>query len=88
MPLAFSDYKHRLKLTPEQVQKIKPIMDQAGQDIRAARQVADVVLVSHHWGIHFVRASIADYQREVARAAVAAVPVPAANAALVPTSTS
>lgn len=37
VPLAFSDYKHRLKLTPEQVQKIKPIMDQAGQDIRAAR---------------------------------------------------
>ncbi len=30
---------------------------------------ADVVLVSHHWGIHFVRAVIADYQREVARAA-------------------
>jgi poly-gamma-glutamate capsule biosynthesis protein CapA/YwtB (metallophosphatase superfamily) len=41
-------------------------------DIRAARRDADVVLVSHHWGIHFVRASIADYQREVARAAIAA----------------
>ena len=41
-------------------------------DIRAARALADVVLVSQHWGIHFVRASIADYQREVARAAVAA----------------
>lgn len=41
-------------------------------DIRAARTQADVVLVSHHWGIHFVRAVIADYQREVARAAVAA----------------
>ena len=39
-------------------------------DIRAARELADVVLVSHHWGIHFVRAVIADYQREVARAAV------------------
>jgi poly-gamma-glutamate synthesis protein (capsule biosynthesis protein) len=42
------------------------------QDIRAAKQVADVVLVSHHWGIHFVRAVIADYQREVARAAIQA----------------
>jgi poly-gamma-glutamate capsule biosynthesis protein CapA/YwtB (metallophosphatase superfamily) len=41
-------------------------------DICEARGRADVVLVSHHWGIHFVRASIADYQREVARAAVAA----------------
>ncbi|MEO8308003.1 MAG: CapA family protein [Pseudomonadota bacterium] len=42
------------------------------EDIRVARERADVVLVSHHWGIHFVRANIADYQREVARAAVAA----------------
>jgi poly-gamma-glutamate capsule biosynthesis protein CapA/YwtB (metallophosphatase superfamily) len=41
-------------------------------DIRAAKQIADVVLVSQHWGIHFVRASIADYQREVARAAIQA----------------
>lgn len=41
-------------------------------DIRAARQEADVVFVSHHWGIHFVQAEIADYQRDVARAAIAA----------------
>jgi poly-gamma-glutamate synthesis protein (capsule biosynthesis protein) len=38
--------------------------------IRAAKAQADIVLVSHHWGIHFVRATIADYQREVARAAI------------------
>jgi poly-gamma-glutamate synthesis protein (capsule biosynthesis protein) len=41
-------------------------------DIRAAKAEADIVLVSHHWGIHFVRAAIADYQRDVARAAIAA----------------
>ena len=41
-------------------------------DICATKQEADVVVVSHHWGIHFVRASIADYQRDVARAAIAA----------------
>lgn len=41
-------------------------------DIRAARQEADVVLVSQHWGIHFVRAVIADYEHDVARAAIAA----------------
>ncbi len=41
-------------------------------DIRAAKAEADVVIVSQHWGIHFVRATIADYEREVARAAVAA----------------
>ncbi len=41
-------------------------------DIRAAKSEADVVVVSQHWGIHFVRATIADYQRDVARAAIAA----------------
>jgi poly-gamma-glutamate capsule biosynthesis protein CapA/YwtB (metallophosphatase superfamily) len=41
-------------------------------DIRAAKSQAQVVFVSLHWGIHFVRATIADYQREVARAAAAA----------------
>ena len=41
-------------------------------DIRAAKRIADVVIVSQHWGIHFVRAAIADYQRDVARAAIAA----------------
>ena len=41
-------------------------------DIRAAKAEADVVFVSLHWGIHFVRASIPDYARDVARAAIAA----------------
>nr|WP_280513194.1 CapA family protein [Croceibacterium atlanticum] len=42
------------------------------EDIRKAREQADIVFVSQHWGIHFVRASIADYQRDVAKAAVEA----------------
>ena len=42
------------------------------EDIRAAKRVADVVIVSQHWGIHFVRAAIADYQRDIAKAAVVA----------------
>lgn len=41
-------------------------------DIRLAKEQADIVVVSQHWGIHFVRASIADYQRSVAQAAVEA----------------
>jgi poly-gamma-glutamate synthesis protein (capsule biosynthesis protein) len=41
-------------------------------DIRRAKEEADVVLVSQHWGIHFVRAQIADYERDVARAAIEA----------------
>jgi len=42
------------------------------EDIVAARDRADVVLVSIHWGLHMVEAEIADYQRDIARAAVSA----------------
>ena len=41
-------------------------------DIRAAKAHADVVLVSLHWGIHFVPAVLADYQRQVGHAAIEA----------------
>ncbi len=41
-------------------------------DIRLAKADCDIVIVSMHWGIHFVRSVIADYQREVASAAVKA----------------
>lgn len=40
-------------------------------DVRAAKEQADLVFVSCHWGIHFVRATIPDYARDVARAAIA-----------------
>ena len=39
-------------------------------DVAAAKQRADVVIVSLHWGIHFVPEVIADYQRDVGHAAV------------------
>jgi poly-gamma-glutamate capsule biosynthesis protein CapA/YwtB (metallophosphatase superfamily) len=39
-------------------------------DIKKAKEQADLIVVSIHWGIHFVPAVIADYQREVARAAI------------------
>jgi poly-gamma-glutamate synthesis protein (capsule biosynthesis protein) len=39
-------------------------------DIRQAKAQADVVIISMHWGIHFIPAVIADYQRDVARAAI------------------
>jgi poly-gamma-glutamate synthesis protein (capsule biosynthesis protein) len=39
-------------------------------DVRRAREVADVVVLSIHWGIHFVPAELADYQREVAHAVI------------------
>jgi poly-gamma-glutamate synthesis protein (capsule biosynthesis protein) len=39
-------------------------------DVAAARAEADAVIVSMHWGIHFVPAVLADYQRDVAHAAI------------------
>jgi poly-gamma-glutamate synthesis protein (capsule biosynthesis protein) len=41
-------------------------------DIAAARKSAEVVVVSLHWGIHFIPRMIADYQVTVAKAAFAA----------------
>ncbi|MBM3344495.1 MAG: CapA family protein [Betaproteobacteria bacterium] len=41
-------------------------------DIQAARQNADAVVVSLHWGIHFIPKLIADYQPVAAKAAFAA----------------
>ena len=38
-------------------------------DVRAAKQAADKVVLSLHWGVHFVPRLIADYQRTVAHAA-------------------
>ncbi|MGI5326942.1 CapA family protein [Actinomadura nitritigenes] len=40
------------------------------EDIAAARAEADAVVVSLHWGIHFIPAALADYQRDVAHAAI------------------
>jgi poly-gamma-glutamate capsule biosynthesis protein CapA/YwtB (metallophosphatase superfamily) len=39
-------------------------------DIVGAKARADLVVVSMHWGIHFVPAVLAQYQREIARAAI------------------
>jgi poly-gamma-glutamate capsule biosynthesis protein CapA/YwtB (metallophosphatase superfamily) len=39
-------------------------------DIVAAREQADHVIVSMHWGVHFVPGELAQYQRELAHAAI------------------
>jgi poly-gamma-glutamate capsule biosynthesis protein CapA/YwtB (metallophosphatase superfamily) len=41
-------------------------------DVRAAKEQADTVVLSLHWGVHFVPRLIADYQKTVAQAAFAA----------------
>tara|TARA_Y100000052_G_scaffold25935_1_gene30107 strand:- start:465 stop:1523 length:1059 start_codon:yes stop_codon:yes gene_type:complete len=40
------------------------------QDIEAAKRVANLVLVSVHWGIHITPVEIADYQYDIAHAAI------------------
>ncbi len=40
------------------------------EDIKKVRAAADVVIVSMHWGIHFMPAKLATYQREVGHAAI------------------
>jgi poly-gamma-glutamate synthesis protein (capsule biosynthesis protein) len=42
------------------------------EDVRAAREVAHAVVLSLHWGVHFIPRLIADYQETVARAAFGA----------------
>jgi len=39
-------------------------------DIRKAKSQADLVIVSMHWGIHFIPAVLTDYQRESAHVAM------------------
>jgi poly-gamma-glutamate synthesis protein (capsule biosynthesis protein) len=39
-------------------------------DIKNAKSKADIVILSLHWGIHFIPAVLADYQRDVAYAAI------------------
>jgi poly-gamma-glutamate capsule biosynthesis protein CapA/YwtB (metallophosphatase superfamily) len=70
----YEQIEHDQPGTPPRIHSFPHREDLAAMeaDIRAAKAQADIVLVSHHWGIHFVRAEIADYQRDVARAAIAA----------------
>lgn len=39
-------------------------------DIKKAKSKADVVILSFHWGIHFIPAVVADYQRDLAHIAI------------------
>lgn len=45
-------------------------LDALVESVRAAKAHAATVIVSIHWGIHFVPATLADYQHEVAHALI------------------
>ena len=57
-PPAILSYAH-----PQDLEAMK-------SDINKLRSSADVVVISFHWGIHNVRATLAMYEREVAHAAI------------------
>ncbi len=70
----YEQIEHDQPGTPPRIHTFADRTDLAAlrEDIASARKTADIVLVSLHWGIHFVRAEVAAYQREVAEAAIAA----------------
>ena len=68
----YEQIEHDQPGTPARVHTYAHRQDLAAltADIAKARALADVVVVSLHWGIHFVPAVLADYQHEVAHAAI------------------
>jgi poly-gamma-glutamate synthesis protein (capsule biosynthesis protein) len=58
--------------TPARVRSFahRPDLGAMQTAVADARAAADIVLVSMHWGIHMVRSVLADYQIEVAHAAI------------------
>lgn len=68
----YEQVEHDQPGTPARVHTFAHAADLAAMraDVAAARELAEVVLVSMHWGIHFIPAVIADYQRAVGHAAI------------------
>lgn len=68
----YEQIEHDQPGTPCRIQTFPHRGDLAAmvEDVRRARAQADVVVVSMHFGIHFVPAVLADYQRDMAHAAV------------------
>lgn len=68
----YEQIEHDQPGTPAQVHTYSHRDDLAALvgSVRELRQQVDVVIVSHHAGIHFVPAVIPDYQREVAHAVI------------------
>jgi poly-gamma-glutamate synthesis protein (capsule biosynthesis protein) len=70
----YEQIEHDQPGTPARVRTFADRADLAAllDAIARARREADIVLLSLHWGIHMVKGSLADYQKEVAHAAIEA----------------
>lgn len=74
-PMRVSTFYEQIDWQPGTPPRIITIPDQNDlaamvDDITKVRSVADVVILSIHWGVHFVPAAIAMYQKEVGHAAI------------------
>jgi poly-gamma-glutamate capsule biosynthesis protein CapA/YwtB (metallophosphatase superfamily) len=68
----YEQVEHDQPGTPARIHSFAHAGDKSGmiEDIRKAKAQADLVIVSMHWGIHFVEAEIAMYQKELGYAAI------------------
>ncbi|HEX9075857.1 MAG TPA: CapA family protein [Anaerolineae bacterium] len=68
----YEQIEHDQPGTPCRIQTFPHRGDLAAMvdDVQRAKAQADVVIVSMHFGIHFVPADLADYQRDMAHAAI------------------
>jgi len=70
----YEQIEHDQPGTPARVHTFPHIQDREAliKDIEMVRKESDIVLVSIHWGIHFIPVVIAAYQRELARSMIEA----------------
>lgn len=68
----YEQIEHDQPGTPARVHTFAHRQDLADlvEGVRREKELGRVVIVSVHWGIHFIPAVIADYQRDVARAVI------------------
>jgi poly-gamma-glutamate capsule biosynthesis protein CapA/YwtB (metallophosphatase superfamily) len=74
-PIKVSTFYEQIDWQPGTPPRIVTIADKDDvaamtDDIANAKSIADVVIVSMHWGVHLVPAMLAMYQREVGHAAI------------------
>ncbi len=64
--------EHNQPATPARIRSFadKEDLRRMEEDIAKAKQQADVVAVAIHWGVHYSRGSMGEYQYEVAHAAI------------------
>jgi len=68
----YEQIEHDQPGTPCRIHTFPHAEDQEAMinDIKKAKLQADIVILSIHWGIHFIPAVVADYQRDLAHTAI------------------